>query len=56
MALAAVHVERNELRQAHGELKRAEAALRLHPDRLTGTVACLVAARKALLKATRTVR
>jgi LuxR family maltose regulon positive regulatory protein len=48
VALAAVHVERNELRQAHGELKRAEAALRLYPDRLTGTVACLVAARKAL--------
>ena len=48
VALAAVHVERNELRQAHGELKRAEAALRLHPDRLTGIVACLVAARKAL--------
>ena len=48
VALAAVHVERNELRQAHGELKRAEAALRLHPDRLTGIVACIVAARKAL--------
>jgi LuxR family maltose regulon positive regulatory protein len=48
VALAAVHVERNELRQAHAELKRAEAALRLHPDQLTGTVACLVAARKAL--------
>jgi LuxR family transcriptional regulator, maltose regulon positive regulatory protein len=48
VALAAVHVERSELRQAHAELKRAETALRLHPDRLTGTVACLVAARKAL--------
>jgi LuxR family maltose regulon positive regulatory protein len=48
VALAAVHVERNDLRQAHGDLKRAEAALRLHPDRLTGTVACLVAGRKAL--------
>jgi LuxR family maltose regulon positive regulatory protein len=48
VALAAVHVERNELRQAHGELKRAEGALRLYPDRLTGTVACLVAARKVL--------
>jgi LuxR family transcriptional regulator, maltose regulon positive regulatory protein len=48
VALAAVHTERNELRQAHGELKRAEAALRLHPDKLTGTVACIVAARKAL--------
>jgi LuxR family maltose regulon positive regulatory protein len=48
VALAAVYVGRNELRQAHGELKRAEGALRLYPDRLTGTVACLVAARKAL--------
>jgi LuxR family maltose regulon positive regulatory protein len=48
IALAAVHVERNELRPAHAELKRAEAALRLHPDRMTGSVACIVAARKAL--------
>jgi LuxR family transcriptional regulator, maltose regulon positive regulatory protein len=48
VALAAVHVERNELRPAHAELKRAEAALRLHPDRITGSVACIVAARKAL--------
>jgi LuxR family maltose regulon positive regulatory protein len=48
VALATVYVERNELRQAHGELKRAEGALRLYPDRLTGTVACLMAARKAL--------
>src|SRR5262249_3556446 len=48
VALAAVHVDRNELRPAHAELKRAEAALRLHPDRMTGSVACIVAARKAL--------
>ena len=48
VALATVYVERNELRQAHAELKRAEGALRLYPDRLTGTVACLMAARKAL--------
>src|SRR5262249_56046189 len=48
VGVGAVHVERNELRQAHGELKRAEGALRLYPDRLTGTVACLVVARKAL--------
>jgi LuxR family transcriptional regulator, maltose regulon positive regulatory protein len=48
VALAAVHVERGELRQTHGELKRAEAALRLHPDKMIGTVACIVAARKAL--------
>ena len=48
VALAAVHVERCELRQAHSELKRAETALRLHPDRMTGLAACIVAARKAL--------
>jgi LuxR family transcriptional regulator, maltose regulon positive regulatory protein len=48
VAQAAVHVERGEMRQAHGELKRAEAALRLHPDKMVGTVACIVAARKAL--------
>ncbi len=48
VALAAVHAERNELRQAHGELKQAEAALRLYPDKMIGTVACIVAARKAL--------
>ena len=48
VALATVYVERNELRQAHAELKRAEGALRLYPDRLTGAVACLMAARKAL--------
>ncbi len=48
VALAAAHVERGELRQTHGELKRAETALRLHPDKMIGTVACIVAARKAL--------
>ena len=48
VALAVAHVERGELRQTHGELKRAEAALRLHPDKMIGTVACIVAARKAL--------
>src|SRR5262249_13023689 len=48
VALAAAHVERNELRQAHAELKQAEAALRPHPDAMIATVACVVAARKAL--------
>jgi len=48
IALAAVQVERNELRPAHAELKRAEAALRVHPDPMTAPVACIVAARKAL--------
>ncbi len=48
VALAAVHVERNDLRQAHGDLNGRKPPCWLHPDRLTGTVACLVAARKAL--------
>ena len=45
VALAAVHLERNELRQAHGHLKQADAALRDSPDKLIIAVACLVAAR-----------
>ena len=48
VALAAVHLERDELRQARGQLQQVEAALRLHPDRMIGTAACLVAARQAL--------
>jgi LuxR family transcriptional regulator, maltose regulon positive regulatory protein len=48
VALAAVHLERNELRQARGQLKRAAAALHRYPDRLTRAVAWIVAARKAL--------
>jgi LuxR family transcriptional regulator, maltose regulon positive regulatory protein len=48
VALAAVHVERNELGRAHAELKQAEAILHVHPDSMVGTVACIVAARKAL--------
>ena len=45
VALAYVHLERNELRQAHGQLKLADGALRIAPDRLIGAIACLVAAR-----------
>lgn len=48
VALAWAHLERSELRQAHSQLKRAEAALHRYPDKLMGTVASLVAARKAL--------
>jgi len=45
VALAAVYLERNELRQAHGQLKQADAALRVSPDKLVNAVACKVAAR-----------
>ncbi len=44
IALARVHLERNELRQAHGQLKLAEGALRIAPDKLLGAIACLIAA------------
>jgi LuxR family transcriptional regulator, maltose regulon positive regulatory protein len=44
-ALACVHLERNELRQAHDELMQADAALRIRPDKLTSAVASLIAAR-----------
>ncbi len=44
VALACVHTGRNELRQAHRELKRADAALRISPDKLINAVACLIAA------------
>jgi len=42
-ALAWVHLERHELREARSQLKQVDAALRLTPDRLLGAVACLVA-------------
>ena len=45
VALAYVHLERNELRQVHGQLKLADSALRVAPDKLIGAIACLVAAR-----------
>jgi LuxR family maltose regulon positive regulatory protein len=45
VALAYVHLERNELRQAHGRLKLADGALRMAPDKLIGAIACIVAAR-----------
>jgi LuxR family transcriptional regulator, maltose regulon positive regulatory protein len=45
IALARAHLERNELRQAHGQLRLADGALRIAPDKLLGAIACLVAAR-----------
>ena len=48
VALALVHLERNELHDARGRLKRADAALRVRPERLIGATACLVVARYRL--------
>jgi LuxR family transcriptional regulator, maltose regulon positive regulatory protein len=48
VALAYVHLERNELPRARARLAQAHDALRARPDRLIGAMACLVAAREAL--------
>jgi LuxR family transcriptional regulator, maltose regulon positive regulatory protein len=48
VALAWVHLQRNELRKARSCLKRADTALAVSPDKLTGAVACLAAAFGAL--------
>jgi LuxR family maltose regulon positive regulatory protein len=48
IALASVYLDRNELQRAHAQLRLAEAALRVSPDKLIGAVACLVAARRRL--------
>jgi LuxR family transcriptional regulator, maltose regulon positive regulatory protein len=48
VALAWVHLERNELRETRGFLKQADTALGASPDRLLGAVAYLVAAGGAL--------
>ena len=45
VAMAYVHVERNELPEARRCLRRADEMLQLCPDKLIGAVACLVAAR-----------
>ena len=45
VALAFIHLERNELREARNVLRRANAALRARPDRLAAAAACFVAAR-----------
>jgi LuxR family transcriptional regulator, maltose regulon positive regulatory protein len=48
VALAFVHLQRNELREARGFLKQADAALGLCPDKLLSTAAYLIAAGGAL--------
>ncbi len=48
VALAWVHLEHNELREAHNRLKQADAALTVNPDKLIGAVAGLAAAYGAL--------
>ena len=48
VALAMVHLERNELSHARDRLKRADAALRVRPEKLVGATACLVVARYRL--------
>jgi LuxR family maltose regulon positive regulatory protein len=45
VALAFIHLERNELRETRDALRRADAALRARPDRLAAAAACFVAAR-----------
>jgi LuxR family maltose regulon positive regulatory protein len=48
VALAWVHLQRNELREATSRLKQADTALDVGPDQLVGAVAYLVAACGAL--------
>jgi len=55
VALAWVHVARNELPAARAFLKQADAALGESPDKLIGAVAYLVAARGALAEGRATV-
>ena len=45
IAMALVHLERNELRETHSLLEQADAALAASPDKLAGALAWLVAAR-----------
>lgn len=48
VALALVHLERNERHAARDRLKRADAALRVQPEKLVAAAACLVVARYRL--------
>jgi LuxR family maltose regulon positive regulatory protein len=48
VALAWVHLQRGDMQEAHAQLKRAEAALRVCPDKLVSSLACHVAAQRRL--------
>ncbi|MGB6581539.1 MAG: LuxR C-terminal-related transcriptional regulator [Streptosporangiaceae bacterium] len=48
VALAWVHLQRNELRETRSWIKKADAALGVSPDKLTGALTYLVAAGGAL--------
>ena len=48
VALAAVHLQRTDMQEAQAQLKLAEAALRVCPDKLVSAVTCMVAARRHL--------
>jgi LuxR family transcriptional regulator, maltose regulon positive regulatory protein len=48
VALALVHLQRNELREARGFLKQADTALGVRPDKLLSAAAYLIAAGGAL--------
>jgi len=48
VALACVHLERNEIARGRRWQKRAQDAVAARPDKLAGAVACMVAARRSL--------
>ena len=55
VALAWVHLQRHELREARRRIKQADAALGVSPDKLVGAAAYLVAAGGALAEGRATV-
>ena len=48
VALASVHLQRGDMREAHVQLKLAESALRAGPDKLVSALACMVAAQRGV--------
>ena len=48
VALACVHLERNEIARGRRWQKRAQDAVAARPDKLAGAAACMVAARRSL--------
>ena len=46
VALAWVYLQQGDMREAHAQLKLAEAALRSCPDKLVSALACAVAAQR----------